>query len=68
MKKGGNMPTIFNAANEAAVALFLQEKISYLQITEIIEECMQHSTYIESPGVEQILATEAEVRERIESR
>ena len=68
MKKGGNMPTIFNAANEAAVALFLQEKISYLQITEIIEECMQQSTYIESPGVEQILATEAEVRERIESR
>ncbi len=68
MKKGGNMPTIFNAANEAAVALFLQEKISYLQITEIIEECMRHSTYIESPGVEQILATEAEVRERIESR
>ncbi len=68
MKKGGNMPTIFNAANEAAVALFLQKKISYLQITEIIEECMQHSTYIESPGVEQILATEAEVRERIESR
>ena len=48
--------------------MFLQEKISYLQITEIIEECMQHSTYIESPGVEQILATEAEVRERIESR
>ena len=68
MKKGGNMPTIFNAANEAAVALFLQKKISYLQIAEIIEECMQHSTYIESPGVEQILATEAEVRERIESR
>lgn len=68
MKKGGNMPTVFNAANEAAVALFLQEKIPYLQITEIIEECMQHSTYIESPGVEQILATEAEVRERIESR
>ena len=68
MKKGGNMPTVFNAANEAAVALFLQEKISYLQITEIIEECMQHSTYIESPGVEQILATEAEVRARIESR
>ena len=68
MKKGGNMPTVFNAANEAAVALFLQEKISYLQITEIIEECMQHSTYIESPGVDQILATEAEVRERVESR
>ena len=68
MKKGGNMPTVFNAANEAAVALFLQEKISYLQITEIIEECMQHSTYIESPGVDQILTTEAEVRERVESR
>ncbi len=68
MKKGGNMPTVFNAANEAAVALFLQKKISYLQITQIIEECMSHSTFIAAPNVEQILETEAQVRERIESR
>ncbi len=68
MKAGGNMPTVFNAANEAAVALFLQKKISYLQITEIIEDCMKHSTFVDAPNVEQILATEAQVRESIESR
>ncbi len=68
MAKGGNMPTVFNAANEAAVALFLQKKISYLQITQIIEECMNHSTFVAAPNVEQILETEAQVRESIESR
>lgn len=68
MTKGGNMPTVFNAANEAAVALFLQKKISYLQITQIIEECMNHSTFVAAPNVEQILETEAQVRESIESR
>ena len=68
MTKGGNMPTVCNAANEAAVALFLQKKISYLQITQIIEECMNHSTFVAAPNVEQILETEAQVRESIESR
>lgn len=68
MTKGGNMPTVFNAANEAAVALFLQKKIAYLQITQIIEECMNHSTFVAAPNVEQILETEAQVRESIESR
>lgn len=68
MTKGGNMPTVFNAANEAAVALFLQKKISYLQITQIIEECMNYSTFVAAPNVEQILETEAQVRESIESR
>lgn len=68
MTKGGNMPTVFNVANEAAVALFLQKKISYLQITQIIEECMNHSTFVAAPNVEQILETEAQVRESIESR
>ena len=67
MTKGGNMPTVFNAANEAAVALFLQKKISYLQITQIIEECMNHSIFVAAPNVEQILETEVQVRESIES-
>ncbi len=68
MRIGGNVPTIYNAANEAAVALFLQKKISYLQITEIIEDCMQSCKKLEAPGLEEILATEQEVRERVESR
>jgi len=68
MKAGGNMPTIFNAANEAAVALFLQKKISYLQIEEIIEDSMKNCAFTGAPGLEDILATEAQVRERVESR
>ena len=68
MKAGGNVPTIFNAANEAAVALFLQKKISYLQIEEIIEDSMKNCAFIEAPGLEDILATETQVRERVESR
>ena len=68
MKRGGNMPTIFNAANEAAVALFLEEKIRYLQITEIIEACMNHCTYVDAPDLNQILDTEQEVRQWVESR
>ena len=67
MRAGGNVPTIFNAANEAAVALFLQKQISYLQITEIIEDCMKNCAFIEAPKLEEILETEAQVRERIAS-
>lgn len=68
IKSGGNMPTIYNAANEAAVALFLQKKITYLQITEIIEDCMRNCARMEAPKLEEVLATEAQVRERVESR
>ena len=63
---GGSMPTVYNAANEKAVALFLDRKISYLQITELIEQCMKNHKLIECPDVDQILATEAEVYEYIE--
>ena len=55
---GGSMPTVFNAANEKAVALFLDKKISFLQITELIEECMQQHEVISTPSVEEILETE----------
>lgn len=55
---GGSMPTVFNAANEKAVALFLDKKISFLQITELIEECMQQHEVISAPSVEEILETE----------
>lgn len=67
MRAGGNVPTIFNAANEAAVALFLKKKISYLEITEIIEDCMKNCAFIGEPKLEEILETETQVKERIES-
>lgn len=68
MKQGGNIPTVYNAANEKAVALFLNRKISFLEIPEIINACMEESRYINSPTVEEILATEAETYAFIESR
>ena len=60
---GGSMPTVYNAANEKAVSLFLDKKISYLQITELIEAAMNNHKMVEAPNVEQILAAEAESHE-----
>ncbi len=68
MKRGGNIPTAYNAANEKAVALFLEKKISFLQIPELIEACMEHCSFSEHPNVDKILETEAEVYAYIESR
>ncbi|MGN0141305.1 MAG: 1-deoxy-D-xylulose-5-phosphate reductoisomerase [Roseburia sp.] len=68
MRRGGNIPTVFNAANERAVALFLERKIRYPEITEIIEACMEEMAYMDAPDVEQILATEAAVYEYIDGK
>ena len=65
---GGSMPTAFNAANEKAVAMFLDGKIPFLAIWEMIEYCMKEHTYKEHPSLEEILATEQEVYDLIESR
>lgn len=55
---GGSMPTVYNAANEMAVSLFLDGKIGYLKITKLIEECMEAHKLIVNPSVEEILQTE----------
>ena len=68
MKQGGSMPTVFNAANEKAVALFLQEKIRFLQITEIIRRAMEEIPCRQHPDLKTILDTEQAVYEFIESR
>ncbi len=68
MKRGGNVPTIYNAANEKAVALFLDRKISYLQITKIIEESMKAIAFIDNPSLDEILETEQKAYEFISSR
>ena len=67
-KKGGSLPTVFNAANEKAVALFLDRKIRYLQIPEIIRGCMENHKNIADPSVEEILKTEQETYEFIKNR
>ncbi len=65
---GGSMPTVYNAANEKAVALFLDRKIKFLQIPEMIEMSMEHHKVIENPDVEQILMAEAETYDYIMQR
>lgn len=65
---GGSMPTVYNAANEKAVALFLERRIPYLQITELIGEAMERHRVVENPAVEQILEAEAETYEYISGR
>lgn len=59
MRAGGSMPTVYNAANERAVSLFLDHKISFLQIAETIEACMAQHQLIKEPDIQQILETES---------
>ena len=58
--KGGNIPCAMNAANEAAVAAFLKDKISFYKISEIIEHCIENIGYIACPDIEDILNTNQE--------
>lgn len=67
-RTGGSMPTVFNAANELAVRKFLDRSIRYLDITDMIEEAMNHHKAVKEPTVEKILETEAETYEYLESR
>ena len=68
MEKGGNIPTVYNAANEKAVSLFLDRKISYPEITELIDACMEDAEFIDHPDVDEILWTEAAAYEFIEKK
>ena len=65
---GDSMPTVFNAANEKAVAMFLNREIGYLDIADIIEYCMDKHDVIDNPTVEQILEVEQWVYETIEEK
>ena len=67
-RRGGTLPTVFNAANERAVQKFLDREIGYLTITDMIEAAMEHHTVKENPTVEEILAAEQETYDFIESR
>lgn len=66
--RGGNIPTAYNAANEVAVARFLDRQIRYLDIPDIIEYAMKEVDYIENPTVEEILATQDYITEIIKGR
>lgn len=64
-KTGGSMPTVYNAANEKAVSLFLDKKIRFLQIPEFIERTMNNHKVIANPNVSEILSAEAEAYDYI---
>ncbi len=67
-RKGGSMPTVYNAANEKAVAMFLNRQIGYLEIIDVIEYAMAQHTWIDNPTIEEILSVEQEVYQVIEAK
>ena len=67
-RAGGTLPTVFNAANERAVAMFLEREIRYLEIPEMIQACMEAHKNLADPTVEEILKTEQETYEFIKNR
>lgn len=67
-EKGGNLPTILNGSNEASVELFLKNKISFLQIEEIAEECLNKFEYIKKIDVETILDTDRKVKNFVKEK
>ena len=68
MEKGGNIPTIYNAANEAAVARFLNREIAYLEIPEIIEAAMSEVAFVANPSLDEVLQTEQATYDFIDRR
>jgi 1-deoxy-D-xylulose-5-phosphate reductoisomerase len=67
LKQGGNMPCILNAANEIAVAAFLNDKTGFLEMSEIIEKCMTSINYIKVPSFDDYVQTDTETRKFAES-
>jgi 1-deoxy-D-xylulose-5-phosphate reductoisomerase len=63
MRKGGNMPCILNAANEVAVEAFLTEKVGFLKMADILEDCMQNIGYINKPKYSDYFETDSVTRE-----
>ena len=67
-RAGGSIPTVYNAANELAVSMFLKRKIAYLDIVESIQYAMEKHVYVENPSVEQILSVEQETYHNLEEK
>jgi len=62
LNQGGNMPCILNAANEVVVHAFLNDKISFLQMPEIIEQAMEQATFLKNPSLDDYIQSDKEVR------
>jgi len=68
VEKGGNMPCILNAANEIVVAGFLEDRIGFPAMSDIIEQTMEEVTFIASPALQDYIQTDAEARKRAEEK
>ncbi|MDA3817679.1 MAG: 1-deoxy-D-xylulose-5-phosphate reductoisomerase [Prolixibacteraceae bacterium] len=64
IEKGGNMACIVNAANEVVVKAFLQERISFLQMPEVIEQCMDKISFISQPEIDDYIETDKQTRQK----
>ncbi len=64
MKKGGNMPCVLNAANEVAVAEFLADRLGFLEMSSLVEHCLEKMDYIGSPSYDDYVYTDSETRVR----
>ncbi|HEX8039654.1 MAG TPA: 1-deoxy-D-xylulose-5-phosphate reductoisomerase, partial [Chryseosolibacter sp.] len=64
LNKGGNMPCVLNAANEVAVAEFLKDKVGFLEMSAIVEQCLNKMAYIKNPSYEDYVDTDRETRLR----
>lgn len=62
LEKGGNMPCILNAANEVAVAAFLRDQVGFLEMSEVIESCMEKIVFMNEPNLQDFIHTDAETR------
>ena len=62
MERGGNAPCVLNAANEIAVELFLQERIGFLEMSDLIADRLAKATFVPSPTLEDLEASDAETR------
>ena len=63
VRVGGNMPCILNAANEVAVELFLQERIGFRQMSQLIEKTIEQASFVASPSLDDYVESDAETRE-----
>jgi 1-deoxy-D-xylulose-5-phosphate reductoisomerase len=68
MERGGNMPCVLNAANEIAVAEFLKDKVGFLQMSDVVEHCLNTMPFMAKPTLEDYIATDKETRIKAKER
>jgi 1-deoxy-D-xylulose-5-phosphate reductoisomerase len=64
VNRAGNMPCVLNAANEVAVAEFLKDRVGFLEMSDIVEKCLEKMDYVKNPGYEDYVNTDKETRIR----